>query len=95
MTKREHRLADFQSDGAPSPDVPMQLLCEDHCGTYTLPFACQWSSGRWLNAATGFAVEVDVVGWRESPADRPSRPHWAHQLSSLKAPRRLHPRSVE
>jgi hypothetical protein len=43
-----------------------KLLCEDHRGTYTIPFPCRcWSDGAWLNEGTGEPIEVEVVGWRE------------------------------
>jgi hypothetical protein len=43
-----------------------KLLCEDHRGTYTIPFPCScWSDGAWLNEGTGEPIEVEVVGWRE------------------------------
>ena len=38
MATREHRIAEFSTD-APAAGAPMQLLCEDHAGTYVLPFA--------------------------------------------------------
>jgi len=40
------------------------VLCEDHSGTYQLPFACRWIDGHWHNDRTGGMVEATVVGWR-------------------------------
>jgi hypothetical protein len=40
------------------------VLCEDHSGTYQLPFACRYVEGRWQNHAAGVPVEATVIGWR-------------------------------
>jgi hypothetical protein len=42
---RQQRLAAFPGEGIPPEDIACQLLCEDHVGTYTLSFLCQWSNG--------------------------------------------------
>ena len=63
MATRERRLAEFNGSGEP-PDQPVQVLCEDHSGTYQLPFACRWVDGAWRNNESGGAVEATVVGWR-------------------------------
>jgi hypothetical protein len=41
------------------------LLCEDHVGTYALPYLCEWSGGVWRNLRTGEPVKCGVVAWRE------------------------------
>ncbi|MBR0697653.1 hypothetical protein [Bradyrhizobium lablabi] len=64
MATREKRLAQFDGNGAPSPDQCVEVLCEDHSGTYQLPFACRFIDGRWRNETTGGAVEANVIGWR-------------------------------
>jgi hypothetical protein len=51
-------------NGEPPPDQPVQVLCEDHSGTYQLPFACRWVDGEWRNSESGGTVEATVVGWR-------------------------------
>jgi hypothetical protein len=33
--------------GAPPPEQLVEVLCEDHSGTYQLPFACQFVDGQW------------------------------------------------
>jgi hypothetical protein len=38
MATRDHRLAEF-NQGPPPLGQQLQLLCEDHNGTYLLPFA--------------------------------------------------------
>ena len=64
MATRERRLAEFDGQGDPEPDQVVQVLCEDHSGTYQLPFPCQFIDGGWRNAETGSMVEARVVGWR-------------------------------
>ncbi len=69
MATRERRLSEFDGHGAPPPDQPVQVLCEDHSGTYQLPFACRFIAGTSRDGSGG-AVEATVVGWR---LPRPSR----------------------
>ena len=64
MTTRQHRLDAFIREGDPPADVALELLCEDHVGTYVIPFACRWSGGDWTNAETGARIEASVLGWR-------------------------------
>jgi hypothetical protein len=49
--------------------VPFEILCEDHNGTYLLPFLCHWTVGEWRNAATAEAIDARVIGWRMSKGD--------------------------
>jgi hypothetical protein len=70
MATREKRLAQFDGSGDPPTDQPVEVLCEDHSGTYQLPFACRWIDGQWRNDRTGGMVEATVVGWR-LPRSRP------------------------
>jgi hypothetical protein len=64
MATREKRLAQFDGEGNPPPNLPVQVLCEDHSGTYELPFACHFSDGAWRNHESGGALEATVIGWR-------------------------------
>ena len=64
MALRAQRIADFISDRPPGDGVMVQLLCEDHVGTYTLPFLCLWTEAGWTNASTMASIEVEVLGWR-------------------------------
>ena len=64
MATREERLAEFTTEGPPPTSIPLQLLCEDHRGTYVLPFACIRTEAGWHNAATGEPIQVTVLGWR-------------------------------
>ena len=50
MVTRQQRIDDFDSAGEPPAGELMELLCEDHNGTYVLPFPCLWVDGtefRW------------------------------------------------
>jgi hypothetical protein len=69
MTTRQHRLSEF-NDGAPPENRPLHLLCEDHNGTYVLPYVCQWQDGAWRNCVGDGVIEARVVGWRETPPPR-------------------------
>jgi len=71
MATREKRLAEFTRDGSPPASVPVQLLCEDHRGTYVLPFACIRTEAGWHNATTGDCIEVTVLGWRANESSDP------------------------
>lgn len=64
MATRDRRLAEFDGAGEPPPGLPLEVLCEDHSGTYQLPFACRYVEGRWQNHEAGIAVEATVIGWR-------------------------------
>ena len=52
MATRQERIGAFTHDGVPPADQPLELLCEDHVGTYVVPFLCRWKSGVWESAAT-------------------------------------------
>ena len=67
MPDRPKRLAQFIHDRPPEDDEAVQVLCEDHVGTYTLPFLCRWTRTSWINVATSAPIEVEVVGWRPAP----------------------------
>jgi hypothetical protein len=66
MATRSERLNEFVADRDPAPGNPVELLCEDHRGTYVLPFLCQWTDAGWRNTETKEAIEAMVLGWRES-----------------------------
>src|SRR5262249_46221227 len=63
VATRQQRMDAFVHEGEPPADGLLDLLCEDHVGTYVLPFACRWESGDWTNAETGARIEASVVGW--------------------------------
>ena len=64
MATRERRMAEFDGTGAPPAGLQVQVLCEDHSGTYQLPFQCRWIDGEWVNSESGGKVEATVIGWR-------------------------------
>jgi hypothetical protein len=63
MATRDYRLAEF-NQGPPPPNQSLQLLCEDHNGTYLLPFRCEWRDGAWYRVENTKPLEAKVVGWR-------------------------------
>jgi hypothetical protein len=38
LVTRQERIDDFIHEGEPPIDQPLQILCEDHNGTYVIPF---------------------------------------------------------
>jgi hypothetical protein len=65
MATRQQRLDAFIHEGEPPADRLLEVLCEDHVGTYVVPFLCRWSGADWRNAATGARIEATIIGWRE------------------------------
>jgi len=65
MVTRIARLKDFRTDGYPGCGLPVQVLAEDHVGTYILPFLCERMDGEWRNGTTGEVVQASIVAWRE------------------------------
>jgi hypothetical protein len=62
MATREYRIAEFNTGAAPAGEV--ELLCEDHCGTYVLPFACRFADGAWIGVPANQPIQATVLGWR-------------------------------
>ncbi len=69
MATRSARLEDFVTNVAPAPDTLVELLCEDHVGTYLLPYLCRSTADGFRNERTGEVIQGFVVGWRH-PTDR-------------------------
>jgi hypothetical protein len=63
MVTREKRLADFSS-APPTESITLKLLCEDHSGTYVLPYPCRWTGDAWINAKSRHHIVAKVLGWR-------------------------------
>src|SRR5665213_1218343 len=61
---------------APPRDHLVELLCEDHNGTYVLPYPCQWRGGAWHNSVSHNAIGAKVVDWRWSIFARPFLRCW-------------------
>jgi len=64
MATRQERIAAFTQQCDPPADQPVELLCEDHVGTYVIPFLCRWTSGALHSMETGRPIEATVLGWR-------------------------------
>ena len=67
---RQERIDDFIHEGMPPTDQPLQVLCEDHNGTYLISFLCRWREGMWQNAKTSRSIEATVIGWRAPKKQR-------------------------
>lgn len=64
MATRQERIDAYTHDGNPPADRPLELLCEDHVGTYVIPFLCIWRDGVWHSLDTNHRIDATVVGWR-------------------------------
>jgi len=67
MATRQQRLDAFVHEGDPPVDRPLELLCEDHVGTYVIPFLCRWTGEDWQSVKTGERIQVAVIGWNARP----------------------------
>ena len=68
LVTREKRLADFSS-APPTESKSLKLLCEEHSGTYVLPYPCRWTGDAWINAKSGHHIVAKVpMSRRCSPA---------------------------
>jgi hypothetical protein len=70
MATRQQRIDAFANTGDPPVDRPLELLCEDHVGTYVIPFLCRWTDGAWRGVESGEHIVAQVLGWR--PRGAPS-----------------------
>jgi hypothetical protein len=64
MATRQERIDCFIHEGCPPTDQALQILCEDHVGTYVVPFLCQWRDRTWRSVITDRRIEAAVLGWR-------------------------------
>jgi hypothetical protein len=64
MATRQDRIDAFTHDRPPPTDQPLEVLCEDHVGTYVIPFLCRWRNGAWQSLDTDKSIEATVLGWR-------------------------------
>jgi hypothetical protein len=64
MPSRTARLKDFTTDAAPDADSLVEVLCEDHVGTYLLPYMCRSTQVGFRNDLTGELIQARAVGWR-------------------------------
>jgi hypothetical protein len=76
---RRQRLAAFPGQDTPPGDIACELLCEDHVGTYSLPYLCHWSNGTWRKRWNG-GGRKGRRRWLARGAGRPGR---AERISRL------------
>jgi hypothetical protein len=46
VVTRQERINDFDHEGTPPVDQPLQVLCEDHVGTYSFRFFADGATAR-------------------------------------------------
>ena len=65
MVTRAERLQDFITEADPPFGSVVEVLCEDHVGTYRLPWFCRSTPEGFRNERTGELIEGRVIGWWE------------------------------
>jgi hypothetical protein len=65
MVTKSDRLSQFTTDREAPDGTLVEALCQDHVGTYVLPFPCRRDGATWYNDLTSAALDCDVIGWRE------------------------------
>ena len=73
MATRAARLGEFITDALPEAGMLVELLCEDHVGTYLLPFLCRRTPEGYRNEETHELTTGSVAGWREPKVVSPGR----------------------
>jgi hypothetical protein len=64
MATRQQRLDAFPNEAERPPGQLYELLCEDHVGTYLIPFLCHWTGDAWQGVEKEQPIDARVVGWR-------------------------------
>ena len=65
MVTRTERLQYFITAAAPPFGSVFEVVCQDHVGTYRLPWLCRSTPSGLRNERTGELIEGRVIGWRE------------------------------
>jgi hypothetical protein len=58
------KTASFVHEGEPPADRPVELLCEDHIGTYVGPSYVGGAAGTGRMWKLGERIDAMVMGWR-------------------------------
>ena len=61
MPSLNKRLAEFNTKMPPPAEMPVELLCRDKNGTYTIPYTCCWFDEEWRNFETDETVIASIV----------------------------------
>ena len=71
MVTRQERIDDFIHEGSPPNDQPLQILCEDHVGTYVISIpvpVAQWLMGKRKNKQTHRSYGGRLAGSKQNSA---------------------------
>jgi hypothetical protein len=78
MAARQQRISDFDSDGDPPAGYWLELLCEDHNGTYVLPFP-RPAAARSLRSVSRCEIRGHPAAARKSPQTFTGRTRTSNQ----------------
>jgi hypothetical protein len=65
MVTRSARLNAF-TGSLPTSDMVVEILCENHVGTYLLPYPCRGTGAGYRNERTGELITACVIGCHEA-----------------------------
>jgi hypothetical protein len=65
VVTRAERLRHFITNADPPIGSVVEVLCEDHIGTYRPPWLCRSTPEGLRHERTGELIEGRVIGWRE------------------------------
>ena len=74
MSSLTKRLSEFNTNAPPPEEMPVELLCRDKNGTYTIPYICCLYDEEWWNFETDETVMASIVGWRPIEERRKFKP---------------------
>src|SRR4051794_19022967 len=85
MATRSARLDEFITSASPILGTLVEILCEDHVGTYLLPYLCECTAEGFRNERTRELIQARVVGWRNPSLSK--RPICSAKLTLLRPSR--------
>src|SRR4051794_35095420 len=59
MVTRHSRISQFTTDAHPPKEALVEVLCEDHRGTYVVPFACRYDDAGWRRSVLSDRLDRD------------------------------------
>ena len=67
MAARQERIDAFIHEGSPPADQPLEILCEDHVGTYVIPPTYRSRGDRLAGTKTKSALNLEVLSRSFAP----------------------------